>query len=322
MRAFITGGSGFIGSHLIDGLLKDGWQVRALAHSARILQEGPVEVVRGDIADSELLRQCLKGTDVLFHLASALGSARISRDEFFRVNAAGTEVVLRAAGEAKVGRVVHCSSAGVLGAVKDGNIADESYPPRPLLVYDRAKLEGERSALRFAETGMEVVVVRPGWAYGPRDPRTFKLIKAIHDGRFVLAGRGTGRQTPVYIDDLVDGLLAASTRGARGAIYHLAGQEIMTVGEMARTIAAACGKRIPRFHLPLFPARIGAFLLEKTFSLWGKEPPLSRPKLSFFIHSKPLSTARARADLGFRPSTNFQTGIGRTVAWYKEQGWL
>ena len=322
MRAFITGGSGFIGSHLIDALLNEGWQVRALAHSARILQEDSVEVVRGDIADSGLLKQSLKGTDVLFHLASALGSARISREEFFRVNAAGTQAVLRAAGDAKVARVVHCSSAGVLGSVRDGDIADESYPPRPLLVYDRAKLEGERSALRIAETGTEVVVVRPGWAYGPRDRRTFKLIKAIHDGRFILAGRGTGTQTPVFIDDLVDGLLAASTRGTRGTIYHLAGQEIMTVREMVQAIADVCGKRIPRFHLPLFPARVGAFLLEKAFSLWGKEPPLSRSKLSFFTHSKPLSIDRARRELGFQPGTDFRTGIGLTVTWYKEHGWV
>jgi dihydroflavonol-4-reductase len=209
-----------------------------------------------------------------------------------------------------------------LGKVKDGDIADEFYPPRPLLVYDRAKLEGERSALRFAEAGMNVVVVRPGWAYGPRDRRTFKLIKTIHDGRFIMAGRGTGRQTPVYIDDLVDGLLAASARGARGMIYHLAGPEIMTVSEMARAIAEACGKKIPRFHLPLLPARVSAFLLEKSFSLWGKEPPLSRPKLSFFTHSKPLSIDRARRDLGFEPRTDFRTGIGRAVAWYKDQGWL
>jgi dihydroflavonol-4-reductase len=322
VRAFITGGSGFIGSHLIDALLEKGWQVRALAHSRRILQEGKVEVARGDIADSELLKQSLKGTDVLFHLASALGSSGISRNEFFRVNAAGTEAVLRAAGDAKVGRVIHCSSAGVLGAVRNGDIADESYPPRPLLVYDRAKLEGERSALRFAEAGTEVVVVRPGWAFGPRDRRTFKLIKAIHAGRFILAGSGSGRQTPIFIDDLVDGLLAAAARGARGQIYHLAGKEIMTVREIVQAIADACGKRIPRFHLPLLPARVGAFVLEKAFSPWGKEPPLSRPKLSFFTHSKPLSTGRARRELGFEARADFRSGIGLTVAWYKEQGWL
>jgi dihydroflavonol-4-reductase len=322
VRAFITGGSGFIGSHLIDALLNERWQVRALAHSTRILQEGRAEVVGGDIRDSELLRRHLEGSDVLFHLASALGSARISRDEFFRVNAAGTEAVLRAAGDAKVGRVIHCSSAGVLGAVRGGDIADESYPPRPLLVYDRAKLEGERAALRFAETGMDVIVVRPGWAYGPRDRRTFKLIKAIHDGRFVLAGSGAGRQTPIFIADLVNGLLAAAARGTGGMIYHLAGQEIMTVREMVQVIAEACGQRIPRFHLPLLPARVGAFLLEKAFSSWGKEPPLSRPKLSFFTHSKPLSIERARRELGFQPRTTFRTGIGLTVAWYKEQGWL
>lgn len=322
MHAFVTGGSGFIGSHLIGALLRRGWEVRVLVHRTPIRQEGQVEAVRGDIGEVELLKRALSGIDVVFHLASVVGSSKTQRNEFFRVNAGGTDALLRAAGEARAGRIVHCSSAGVLGKVKKGEIADESYPPRPLLDYDRAKLEAERAALSFSRSGMDVVVVRPGWTYGPGDRRTFKLIKQIHDRRFILPGRGDGLQTPVFIDDLVAGLLAASERGKSGTVYHLAGPETLTAEEMVRMIAAACGRRIPRLRLPLFLAASSAFVLEKAFRLFGQEPPLSRAKLSFFTHSKPLSTARARTELDFRPATAFQDGIRQTVAWYRDRDWL
>lgn len=263
MRAFITGGSGFIGGHLVEALVSRGYEVRALVHLAPLQTHYRVETVHGDICDKELLSRSLEGTDILFHLASALGSAAIGRREFRRINALGTENVLEAAGSAGVGRAVHLSSAGVFGAVSKGETAIESSPPKPITIYDRTKLEGERAALRFAQAGLDVVIVRPGWAYGPGDRRTFKLIKAVCGGRFIMATRGSGFQTPVHVDDLVKGILLAGEKGQKGEVYHLAGGEIMTVRHMVEEIAAACGKKLPRIYIPALPARLAAFLLEK-----------------------------------------------------------
>jgi dihydroflavonol-4-reductase len=278
--------------------------------------------VQGDICDKELLSKALKGTDLLFHLASALGSSAVGRNEFRRINALGTENVLESARSAGVGRVVHFSSAGVFGAVKRDTVAAESSPPKPITVYDRTKLEGEEAALRFAREGLDVVVVRPGWAYGPGDRRTFKLIKAVCSGRFIMATRGKGFQTPVYIDDLVKGTLLAGEKGQKGQVYNLAGGEFMTVRDMVGEIAAACGRKISRLYLPLLPARLAALLLEKAFAPLRREPPLSRSKLSFFIHSKPLSIERARKELGYAPEVDYRSGMARTVSWYRSQGWL
>jgi nucleoside-diphosphate-sugar epimerase len=322
MRAFITGGSGFIGSHLIDALIKKGWDVRALVHRGTILQQGKIETLKGDICDRAVLGEGLKGTDIVFHLASALGSSVIGRDEFFRVNALGTEVVLEAAREQAVKRVIHLSSAGVLGAVKNGHIAAEDYFLRPNQVYDRTKLEGEKAALRFAGDGMDIVVIRPGWAYGPRDRRTFKLIKAICQRKFVLATKGEARQSPVYVDDLVRGILLAGEKGKRGEIYNLAGDEILMAREIVRVIASSCGTKIPRFRLPLLPARMSALILEKMFFPLRREPPLNRAKLSFFLHSKPLSIQKARRELAYSPEVDFGRGIKMALSWYKEEGWL
>jgi len=322
MRAFLTGGSGFIGSHLIDALLEDGWRVAALSHRTPIQQSGRVEKIASDITDLRALESGMKDTDVVFHLASALGSSLINRQEFTRINAAGTEAVLEAARRALVPRVVHFSSAGVLGCVRDGDVADEGYPARPILAYDHAKYAGEKAALRFAADGMDVVIVRPGWAYGPGDRRTFKLIRKVVAGPFILATKAAARQTPVYITDLVKGTLLAAARGRPREVYHLAGAEILTAAEIVKAVASAAGRRLPRFHIPGLPARLAAFFLEQAFRPLRKEPPLSRPKLSFFLHSKPLSIAKAGRELGYSPEIDFAHGIRLALDWYRRNGWL
>jgi dihydroflavonol-4-reductase len=276
MRAFVTGGSGFIGSHLIESLLGRGFEVRALVHRSPIQNGRKLQVVSADICDREHLEQALEGVDILFHLASALGSAVIGREEFRRINILGTECILDAARRSGVGRVIHISSAGVFGSVRKGEVAAESSPPAPITVYDQTKLEGERIAIDFARGGMDAVVLRPGWAYGPRDRRTFKLIKAVCSGRFVMVTRGRGFQTPIFIDDLIKGIQLAADKGERGEIYHLAGREIMPVRDMVRAIRLACGKKPTRLFIPLLPARLAARVLEAAYALRGKEAPFNR----------------------------------------------
>ena len=323
MRAFITGASGFIGKHLARHLLQNGWQVRALVHDKKIIGlEDRLETVEGHIQNLTLLKEALTGTDLIFHLASALGASQIGRREFHAVNAEGTRTVLEAARETGVRKVVHFSSAGVLGHVKNGEVAGEDYPPRPRDIYDRTKLEGEAIALESARRGMDVVIVRPGWVYGPEDRRTFKLIRAIARGRFILVSKGKTLQTPVFVHDLIQGTMLSAEKGRRGEIYHLAGPEVLTVRIIVETIAAASRKKIPRFHPPLFPVSAAACLMGTAFSIFKKEAPLSPSRLSFFVHPKPLSIQKAVKELGFAPKTYFQKGMFQTVAWYRDAGWL
>ena len=322
MKAVITGSSGFIGTHLLEALVRRGWQVRGLDCRFSASPLRGVEIVQGDITDFEAVKTALQGTDIVFHLASALGGSLLSRDEFFRINAAGTENVLRAARDLGVKKVVHFSSAGVLGAVRNGETADEEYPASPRTVYDKSKLRGEECALGFAREGLHVVITRPGWAYGPRDRRTLKLIQGIAKRQFLLVAGGRGRQTPVFVEDLVEGAVLLAEKGRPGEIYNIAGPRVMTVGEMSEGIAKALGTRIKRFSLPALPAQTAAFILEVLFSPLKKEAPLTRGKLSFFLHSKPLSIRKAKEELGFSPQTDFAAGMARTVTWYRENGWL
>lgn len=322
MRAFVTGASGFVGTRLVDRLLAGGWDVRAFQRGPGPVGRPGLETIRGDIRDEALVASSMAGADLAIHLAAALGSSRLGEKDFLAVNAGGTKIVLEAALKAGLKRTVHFSSAGVLGHVEGNEPADEDHPMNPRDAYDRTKLAGERIALDLASRGLDVVIIRPGWVYGPGDKRTFKLIRAIAGGRFILAGRGEARQTPVHVDDLVEGVLLAAEKGRGGEIYNLAGRETLTVRAMAETIASACGKRIPRLRLPLGPTRLAAGLLGGAFGLFGREAPLNPSRLAFFLHPKPLRIAKARAELGYDPTINFSDGIAGTVAWARKNGWL
>ncbi len=322
MKAFITGASGFIGIHLAEELIRQKWQVSVLIHRRDVPEPRRFRIFRGDIKKAGTLKNMFRGSDVLFHLAAALGASRIDNREFYRINSEGTENVLKAAQEAGVQKIIHFSSAGVLGSVKENQAVEENYLPSPQDVYDRTKLESERIALRYAREGSHVVVVRPGWVYGPGDRRTFKLIKAIATGKFILPTRGTIRQTPVYIDDLIQGVLLAAEKGRVGEIYHLAGGEVLPVKRIVSLIGQAAGVRFPSFPVPVLPLKMASFILEKAFALLNKEAPLTRGKLAFFIHPKPLSIRKAMDELGYAPQIDFRSGILDTINWYRVNQWL
>lgn len=320
--AFITGASGFIGSHLLEALIKNNWKVRALSHKSPISESANCVIIHGDIGDYHLLKEAMTDVNICFHLASSLGASLIKKDEFFRVNKVGTETILQAARYAGVKRIVHFSSAGVFGKVQKDEIADEAYPLNPKDIYDKTKLEGERVAIQHAREGMDVVIIRPGWVYGPGDKRTFKLIKAIAKGRFIFVTRGHALQTPVYVEDLIHGIFLCAEKARPGEIYHLAGDEVLTVREIVETIASALEKTIPRFSVPLFPVKLAAWPMEKTFRLLNKESPLTMGKLAFFTNPKPLSIQKAKKDLFYSPKTDFKRGMTQTISWYKEHNWL
>jgi nucleoside-diphosphate-sugar epimerase len=326
MRVAITGASGFIGGALIEACSFRKWDVRVLQHTRPLAREGTpgqhYDVVEGDITNPVSLEGHFEGADILFHCAAALGASILSESDFFLINAQGTKNVLQAAKDAGVSRIVHFSSAGVLGSVGSGEIADENYSTNPQNSYDRSKLEGENIACGFADKGMNIVITRPGWVYGPGDHRTFKLVKAIAKKRFMLVTKGETLQTPIHIDDLVEGVFLCAERGQRGQIYNLAGSEVLPVKDIVTAIASATGTKIPPISLPLWPVKLAASALERSFTLLKREAPLTRGKLSFFIHPKPLAIQKARQELGYAPKINFSDGILQTVEWCKARNWL
>lgn len=320
----VTGGTGFIGRHLCRRLLADGCRVRILCRSGSRPDDldGAVEIAAGDVTEPASLPAALAGADTVYHLASALGATPCGPQGFFAVNAEGTGRVLDAARVAGVRRIVHCSSVGVLGRIL-GPPAAEDAPLRPEDDYERSKARGEQLARAQAAAGLPVVIVRPGWAYGPGDRRTFKLMRAIAKRRFFFVGDGTTRTHPIFIDDLTEALARCRTAElAPGEIITLAGDEIVTVEELGGRIARAVGVPLSRLHVPHEPLRTAAGLLEALFKAAGREAPLTRAKVDFFLKHRAYDTAKAKRLLGFAPRVFLDEGLPRTIAWYREHGWL
>ncbi|HEX5836532.1 MAG TPA: NAD(P)-dependent oxidoreductase [Anaerolineales bacterium] len=324
MRILITGAGGFIGSHLVDSQLAKGFDVRAVDLHLDLLRHADghphLEAVRGDITDEKLVKRLVEGVNVIYHLASAHLDVSLPDEHYRRVNVGAALSLLDAARQAGVKRFVHCSSVGVIGDVEHPP-ADEVTDCHPTNIYEKTKLEGERAALDFwRRTGFPVVVARPAWVYGPRCPRTAKLIRTISKGRFPIFGSGKNMRHPIYISDAVRGLeLCAETPGIEGEVFILAGEEPVEARQLVRVIGEELNTPTRNTHLPILLGQWGGLALELLFKPLGKQPPFSRRSMDFFLKHNAYSIAKAKHRLNYQPQVDLRTGIQKTLAGVKNQ---
>ncbi|HRQ37287.1 MAG TPA: NAD-dependent epimerase/dehydratase family protein [Chloroflexota bacterium] len=318
MKILVTGGGGFIGSHLVDSQLAQGHDVRTVdlhtTQLAHVADHPRLEVITGSVADEALTSQLVQGVHVVYHLASAHLDVTLPEAHYHRVNVDATKNLLRAAQSAGVTRFVHCSSNGVVGKIEKPPV-DETVACRPTNIYEETKLLGEQAALAFArETGFPVVVARPAWVYGPRCPRTAKLLRTVKKGRFIMFGNGRTWRHPIYITDAVRGLeLCASVAQAAGQIYFIAGPAPVTIAELVNIMAEVQGVPAPRLRLPLWAGTAVGSAAQIAFKPLRRQPPISRRTLDFFIKDNAYNIDKARRDLGFDPQVKLRDGLELTL---------
>lgn len=325
MKVLITGAGGFIGSHLVDHQIDWGFEVRAVDLHLELIkhQQGHprLEAIQGDITDAGLVKKIVAGVDIVYHLASAHLDVSLSDDDYRRVNVGATRMLLEAAREAGVKRFVHCSSVGVIGDVENPP-ADETADCRPTNIYEKTKLEGEQAALRFSrETGFPVVVVRPAWVYGPRCPRTARLMRMVSKGTFLFFGSGQNLRHPVYITDAVNGLeLAACAEGVAGEVFIIAGERAFPTAEMVKVMSDVMGVRPPKLRLPLAVGLAGGYVMETVFKILHKRPPFSRRSIDFFLKHNAYDIGKAKRMLGYQPRVELAEGFRKTIQWKQSMG--
>jgi len=318
VKVLITGAGGFIGSHLVESQLEQGHQVYSIdLRNDRLdhLAEDPnLEIVTGDITDTTLVAQLLDGVDFLYHLASAHLDLRLSDTHYWQVNVEGTKNLLQMAHSANVKRVIHCSSVGVFGEITNPP-ANETSPCTPNNVYEQTKLAGEKVALEIArQTGLPLVVARPAWVYGPRCPRTEKLLRTIRKGRFVMFGDGQTLRHPIYVADAVQGLeLCLETSQAVGQVYIIAGETTITIAQLVRTVAEALEVPPPSIRLPVTLGKMAGWGLQLAFKPLGRQPPFSQRSMDFFLKDNAYDISKAKRELGFQPQVDLQTGLAQTL---------
>lgn len=309
-RILVTGGAGFIGSHLVDALVADGERVTVLddfstgqpGNLDSAAARGDVRVVRGSILETAAIDAAMTDVDRVYHLAVACVRSSLGAPlDNHAVNAGGTIQVLDAARRAGVVRFVYCSSSEVYGTTSSAPLSETDTPCRPVTVYGAAKLAGELYALAYQRTyGLKATVVRPFNAYGAREPDqgtraeviprfTIRILNGLPP--MIFGDGGQGRDF-THVSDTVRGLLLAGRADTLvGETVNLGCGRLVTIAELAQRVAAACGRNdLTAEHLPARPGDVLHLIAD---------------------------TRRARALLGFETRVGLDAGLAEYVGWFK-----
>jgi nucleoside-diphosphate-sugar epimerase len=218
---------------------------------------------------------------------------------------------------------VHCSTVGVHGDIEHPP-ANEDAPLAPGDVYQETKLLGEQLGRdAAARHGVDLVIVRPTGIYGPGDRRLFKLFGDVARGRFVMLGPGANYYHVTFIDDLCAAFrLGGTVAEARGRTYIVGGGEVPTLRDLVDLTAEIAHVSGPRMRLPVWPFWVAGAICEGLCAPFGISPPLYRRRVDFFRKSRAFDISRARRELGYAPAVTLRDGIGRTLGWYREHGWI
>lgn len=320
---FVTGGTGFIGSHLVDLLIGQGREVRCLVRDpSRLgwLEGKPVIIRHGDLDSSDSLREGISGADAVFHLAGAIAAG--SREEYRRVNAEGCRKLGEAALECRTPPRVftYVSSQAAAGPSQPGEAVDESTPPSPVTDYGRSKLEGER--ILAGMEGLPLIILRPPAVYGPRDREILIFFRLANAGLFPVVN-GKAAISLIHVADLVRGIVMAGEKGRIGGTYFLANDEPIMNADLPALLAAALGRRVRSIRVPGFALKAAAAISEAGGRLAGRVPVFNRDKVKeLTAPGWVCSTEAALEDLSFRAEIDLPRGLKETAEWYRKGSWL
>lgn len=319
MKAFVTGGTGFVGSHLVDALLARGDDVAVLLRSpakAADLAARGVTLVRGDLHDPAALAEGVRGADVVYHVAALTGA--LDEAEFLRANRDGTRHVLEAAARGGAApRFVLVSSMAAGGPALRGRPSTGEEPPRPVTMYGRSKLASEE-LVRAAS--LPWVIVRPPAVYGPRDADNFPaLFQVAARGFAPVFGTGAMELSLVHVGDLADALVRAGTApGLEGRTFYANHPEIVTSAELVRAVGRTLGRDVRVLRLPR-PVVAAALAATGGWAALTRQRTILRPDKihEFFQEAWTGDPSPFVAATGWTPRFDLAAGLADTLAWIR-----
>ncbi|HEY6931275.1 MAG TPA: hopanoid-associated sugar epimerase [Thermoanaerobaculia bacterium] len=323
----VTGGTGFVGAHVVRALLARDRAVRCLVRSGsrRDNLEGlRVEIAAGDLADLSSLRAALRGVDTLFHCAADYRLFAKDPPEIYAANVGGTQNILQAAFDAKVARIVYTSSVGALGRTADGSPANEATPvSRGQMTghYKKSKFDAERVAESWAKRGLPVVIVNPSTPVGELD------IKPTPTGQMIVDF--LSRRMPAYVDtglnlidvrDVAEGHILAAERGRVGEKYIL-GHRNMTLKEILDVLSRQTGLPSPRVRVPHWIPMVAASLDTAAARLTGRVPRIPLDGVRMSRYRMFFDSTKAVRELAL-PQSPVEEALGRAVVWFRDHGYV
>jgi dihydroflavonol-4-reductase len=327
MKALVTGATGFVGAAVARALIREGWEVRALARKGsdrRNVQHLPLEVVEGDLADRASLERALAQCQALFHVAADYRLGAFDPRQLYQTNVEGTRNILEASRQAGVRRVVYTSSVATVGIPRDGTPGNEDTPvgiADMIGHYKRSKFLAEQVVREAALAGLSVVIVNPSTPIGPGD------IKPTPTGQMVLdaaAGRtpayvDTGLNV-VHVDDVAAGHLLAFHRGRAGERYILGGQDL-TLREILIEIAGLVGRKPPTIRLPTGVVLPIAYVAEAIARITGRPGRITVESVRMARKRMFFSSDKAQRELGYAWRAPAEA-LRDAITWLREQGSL
>ncbi len=326
MKVFVTGGTGFVGSHLVEKLMKAGHEPICLVRNpkkiSKLFPNQKPETVVGDLDDTGAIERGCHSANAVVHVAG-LTAAR-NRAEFHRVNVQGTQTVARiaAARGGAVKRFVYVSSLAASGPSQPGTRIESAHRPNPVSQYGWSKLAGEEAVRR---TDLPWTIMRPPTVYGPRDTEVLKLFKFAKRGIVPVLGDGTQENSFVYVTDLIDAILASLDEKSVGETYFPCHTEVCSQRDLVTLIGAALEKdRPPRVVRIPAPVARGALWVTGTIAgIFRKATLLNADRANDFLaESWTCSPASLQTRLGWSATTDLRTGLKTTAQWYTKVGWL
>jgi len=328
MQVLVTGGTGFVGAHLVRRLLCRGHQVRSLDINPGLFDEelrrAGATLLTGSVTEAADVDAAMRGCDLVYHLASPFGDILQPNRAYWDIEVNGTRNILEAAERLGVRRVIHCSTQGVHGIITNPPGNEES-PIAPRDYYCYSKVEGERVCQQFIAKGMDIVIVRPTSVYGPGDIRGWlQLFRMVSKGWFLMIGSGSTLNHPVYVENLVDLFeLSGTSPTAKGRVYLAGDEEAVTLTQLVKNVGSATGAQVRVLRFPWYGgAWCAAAVVELVCKAVGVKPPVFRRRLSWYKTNRSFRIERAKQELGYNPSVALPEGLAHTARWYRQAGYL
>ncbi|MFP4085198.1 MAG: NAD-dependent epimerase/dehydratase family protein [Desulfobacteraceae bacterium] len=325
MNILISGGTGFIGSHLLSRFLGEGNRCRCLVRRTKnlpaVFNNDNVELFKGDVDDVNSLENIGEKIDVAYHLAGAGHVAAVSRKHSktaFDVNVKGTRNFIETCALTGVKRIIHFSSTAAMGLIRAPKI-DETMPCRPTTPYQMSKYKGEQIAIEAGnKLGIEVVVLRPCMVYGPGGKgEFFKFCRLIKNGIFPRIGMGKNLTPIVYVEDVVQAAVNALYKGKRGQVFLIASARSHPMVEIHKLICEALDVRRFYPYVPVWLAYLVAFFMEQIAIRTGKPPTVSRMNIISVATGRVFDIRRAMQSLSYKPNMGLRLGITETVSYFR-----
>lgn len=316
MRVFVTGGSGFVGGHVIEALCAAGHEVRALARSdrsAEVVEGYGATAARGELG--AVREEDLAGCDAVVHCAAFVEEWG-TREDFWRTNVEGTTQLLEAARRAGVGRFIHIGTEAALFDGHDLVAIDERapYPAHQRFLYSETKAEAERRVLAANAPGFTTISLRPRLVWGPRDASVLPVIvRMAKEGGWVWIGGGRAHTSTTHVANLAHAVTLALTRGRGGEAYFVADEGERTLREFLSAYAETEGVALPGRSAPGWLVRSIARMVEGAWHLFRvrRRPPLTRFSASMMSRTVTVRTDKAKKELGYAPIVSVEDAFAR-----------